>query len=163
LIANPRVEHAQVPDQRPHRDQWIAPTKTGAPLAARRAGWPCRSSRGPAPTKPTPEPAIPPKSRPDRRSDPLIANPRVEHAQIPAQRPHRDQWIAPTKTGASLAARRAGWPYQATRWPPPQKPAHPETGTRRPNLPRKGRQSTIRNAAGANTEIPWNGCKTSKS
>jgi hypothetical protein len=29
------------------------------------------------------------------RSDPLIANTRVEHAQVPDQRPIRDQWIAP--------------------------------------------------------------------
>jgi hypothetical protein len=51
LIANPRVEHAQVPDQRPHRDQWAARGFRRAPLAARKAGWPCRASRGPAPTK----------------------------------------------------------------------------------------------------------------
>jgi hypothetical protein len=33
LIANTSTEHAQALDQRPVRHQWIAPTKTGAPLA----------------------------------------------------------------------------------------------------------------------------------
>ena len=58
-----------------------------------------------APTKTTPEPATKPKSRPDRRSDPLIANARVDHAQVPDQRPHRDQWAARGFRRAMLDAR----------------------------------------------------------
>jgi hypothetical protein len=87
LIANTSVEHAQVPDQRAGSRSMDRSHKTGAPLDARRAG-----SVNKAPPPPTPENHVT-----SGRSDPLIANTSVEHAQVPDQRPHRDQWIAPRK------------------------------------------------------------------
>jgi hypothetical protein len=70
-----------------------------------------------APAETNPEPATKPKSRPGRRSDPLIANWRIERLKVPDRRSHRDQWIAPTENATLLAARTNITPCQITQHP----------------------------------------------
>jgi hypothetical protein len=150
LIANRRVNQAPSPFQRPHRDQWAERGFRRASLDARRAGWPCKDSRGP-------ERGFRRASLDARRAGWPCKDSRgpergFRRASLDAR---RAGWPCKDSRGpergfrrASLDARRAGWPCKDSRGP--------ERGFRRASL-------DARRAGCAVQGQPWAGAGVSAS